>query len=244
MNMLVIGASAGLGRKLTESLARAGHDLILVASDARDLDVIASDLRLRFGVRVETVSSRLAPGRDWLNPIVQTASQWNSIDGLFYPIGLSDEDDRGLLDDGRSRAIVEANFYGLTLITSHFLPMMMQRKKGHLVGFGSVAAIRGRGANVMYSASKRALASYFESIRHLASPAKIRVQFYVLGYLDTHQASGKTLRIPKADPRALADRVVADLDRDFGVRYYPRFWWASVAILRLLPWPIFRRLRF
>ncbi len=244
MNMLVIGASAGLGRALAESLARAGHDLILVASDARDLDVIAADLHLRFGVRVETIACQLLPGRDWLKPIIQTAAGWSSIDGLFYPIGLSDEEDRGLLDDERSRQIMEANFYGLTLITSCFLPAMMRREKGHLVGFGSVAAARGRAANVIYSASKRALASYFESIRHLARPAKIRVQFYQLGYLDTQQAYGKKLLFPRAAPRALADRVVRDLNRDFGVRYYPRSWRIIVIVLRLVPWPLFCRLRF
>ncbi len=244
MNMLVIGASAGLGSALAESLARAGHNLILVASDERDLDIVVRDLRLRFGVRVEPVACRIVPGTDWLNLIVEASDRMDSIDGLFYPIGLSDDEDRGLLDDAGSRAIVEANFYGLTLITSRFLPAMIQRKSGHIVGFGSVAAVRGRAANVIYSASKRALASYFESLRHLTASAKIRVQFYQLGYLDTQQAYGKKLLFPKADPRVLANRVVRDLNRDFGVRYYPRFWWMIVTILRLVPWPLFRKLRF
>jgi short-subunit dehydrogenase len=244
MNMLVIGASAGLGSALSESLARAGHNLILVASDDRDLDVLAADLRLRFGIRVQTVACRIAPGADYLPPICAAAGRFDAIDGLFYPIGLSDDDDRGLLDDAKSRAILEANFYGLTLITAHFLPAMIERKSGYVVGFGSVAAVRGRGANVIYSASKRALASYFESVRHLTNAANVRVQFYQLGYLDTQQAYGKKLLFPKADPHKLADVVVRSLRRDFGVRYYPGFWWMIVAILRALPWPVFRRVRF
>ena len=55
MIAIVVGASAGLGRALAEELAATGHDLVVVSSDARDLEALASDLRIRHGVRVVTV---------------------------------------------------------------------------------------------------------------------------------------------------------------------------------------------
>ena len=58
---IVVGASAGLGRALAGELAAAGHDLVVVSSDARDLEALASDLRIRHGVRVVTAPSDLPP---------------------------------------------------------------------------------------------------------------------------------------------------------------------------------------
>ena len=44
MTYLVVGASAGVGRGLAARFAAAGHDLVLVASDERDLAAMAADL--------------------------------------------------------------------------------------------------------------------------------------------------------------------------------------------------------
>jgi short-subunit dehydrogenase len=112
------------------------------------------------------------------------------------------------------------------------------------VGFGSIAAVRGRSANVVYSAAKRALESYFESLRHRLTSAKVRVQFYRLGYMDTQQSFGKRLLLPKASPEQIARDVVRNLDRDVGFTTRPRFWIAVSLIVRCLPWALFRRLKF
>ena len=55
--------------------------------------------------------------------------------------------------------------------------------------------------NVAYSAAKRALASFFESLRHACADTGVAVQFYVLGYMDTElgrRTSGA--RSPRATP--------------------------------------------
>jgi short-subunit dehydrogenase len=80
-----------------------------------------------------------------------------------------------------------------------------------------VAATRGRATNVVYSASKRALQTYFEGLRHASVGTPVRVQFYVVGYLDTNLAFGRRTLLPRADPEGLAARVVRDLDRDVGI---------------------------
>ena len=104
--------------------------------------------------------------------------------------------------------------------------------------------MRGRGQNVVYSASKRALESYFESLRHLGEPRGLTVVFYTLGYLDTGLAFGKTLLFPKADPARVAKRVRRELGRGRGGRYEPRWWAVPAAAVRRLPWFVFRRMRF
>jgi short-subunit dehydrogenase len=244
MNAIIVGASAGLGRALAEALARQKHQLLLVASDARDLDAIAADLRLRFDVRVETLACRITAGTDWLDRIATAAAPLHPIDALFFPIGLSRDDDHGTLPAHAARDLLEANLHSVLLTTAHFLPGILQRGHGHIVGFGSVAAVRGRGANVVYAAAKKALVSYFESLRHLTAGTPVRVQLYQLGYLDTQQAFGKKLPFPKADPTRVATYVVDHLSTDFGLRYFPRFWSPIATAVQRIPWPLYKNMKF
>jgi hypothetical protein len=42
----------------------------------------------------------------------------------------------------------------------------------------------------------------------------------------------------------VARAVVRGLGRERRIAYVPRYWRAVVFVLRLLPWPLYRRLRF
>ena len=54
MTFIIVGASAGLGRALTEKFASEGNDLIIISSELKDVDAIKCDLENRFNVEVFT----------------------------------------------------------------------------------------------------------------------------------------------------------------------------------------------
>jgi short-subunit dehydrogenase len=97
---------------------------------------------------------------------------------------------------------------------------------------------------VIYAAAKRALASYFESLRAIGEDMGISVQFYLLGYMATSQTFGKKLLLPIVSPDHVAQIVLDRLGRKQAPMYMPR-WWGAIAIaLRALPWTVYRRLDF
>src|SRR4051794_29298781 len=56
---LVTGASSGIGADLARSLARRGHNAVLVARRTERLQELADDLRTQQGVRAETIACDL-----------------------------------------------------------------------------------------------------------------------------------------------------------------------------------------
>jgi short-subunit dehydrogenase len=241
-----MGASAGLGRALTRILASAGHDLVIASSDSRDLDAGAADLAIRHGIRVEAVAGDLgAEGgadRRHLDRLVAASEALGGVDGLLFPLGTVAPDDDGLLDGSSAAHLVQVNFLSVVGTVARFLPQLQRRPRSVIVGFGSVAAARGRRANVVYAAAKRALESFFESLRHRCAGSSVIVQFYVVGYLDTNLAFGRRTPLPRAKPERLAARVVRDLGKDVGVAYYPPYWRPLATALRHAPWPVLRRM--
>jgi len=241
---LIVGGTSGLGRQLARRFAAAGYGLVLLSSDDRDGGALAADLRLRFGVPVEAIAIDLAAAELDLAPLDSALAKLPPLVGLLAPAGMNAETDVPDQPFESFAAVTRANYTGICSIVAHCLPTLRAAAKGFVVGFGSVAATRGRTRNTAYSAAKRALESYFESLRHSLAPSGGVAQFYVLGYLDTNLAFGQRTLLRPASPARLAERVFAHRFDDIGSVYHPRTWWAICRLVRAMPWFVFRRLSF
>lgn len=238
MSYLIIGASSGLGRALAEEYASAGNELVLVSRDLRDIEALAAHLRIRFGVLTVPLAADLGDTQN-LPQLEHALAQVRPLRGILLPVGASDAGDRVGLSEELLAQIVRVNFLNPCQILNALLPRL---QGGEVIGFGSVATIRGRTRNAAYAASKRALMSYFESLRHWAGETGTAVRFYIPGYLDTNLAFGQDLLFSAADPRRLARLVRADTGLTY-TRYFPTYWKLVASLISLLPWSIYRRLK-
>ena len=243
MTALVVGASSGLGRALAAELARTGHDLLLVASDLRDVEAVAADLQLRHGVIARAMALDLARSAD---PGACIATALDAMPGplqaLLLPLGHSREDDTLALDAARIGELLAINLHAPLVLVHALLPRLLLAR-GVVVLFGSIASARGRGRNVVYAAAKRALDSLYESLRQRHAPEALRVHLYRLGFLATNLTWGMRLPTAAVEPADVARVVVARLGRASGSRYLPRKFALIAAIVRAMPWALFRRMK-
>lgn len=243
MTALVVGASSGLGRALATELARKGHDLLLVASDLRDVEAVAADLRLRHGVVARGLAIDLARSAD---PGMHVAAALDAmprpLQALLLPLGNSRDDDTLALDAARIGELLAINLHAPLVLVHAMLPRLLQAR-GVVVLFGSIAGARGRGRNVVYAAAKRALDSLYESLRQRHAPRELRVQLYRLGFLATNLTWGMRLPAAAVEPSDVARVVVARLGSGSGSRHLPRKFALIAAVVRALPWPLYRRMK-
>ncbi len=242
MTAIVVGASSGLGRALAEELARRGQALLLVASDASDLEALAADLKLRHAVAVQWLALDLAREPDPGRRIAQALDQATPLDALLLVAGFSRDDDDFSLAAGTIGELVAINLHAPLAITHTLLPLLLATG-GTLVLAGSIAATRGRGRNVVYAAAKRGLVSLYESLRQRYRERELRVQLYQLGFLASNLSYGRRLPLPALDTRRAAYVIARNLRKRSGCRFLPRRFGLVALVLRALPLPLFRRLR-
>ncbi len=242
---LIVGASSGVGRSLAGQLAEAGFDLLLIARDQIDLEAVANDCRLRFGVQAWTKPIDLASPlsntqqmKDWIN---QTTK---SIRYAFLTAGANADEDVGPPPEGITNSLVQVNFLSLAHISSFLASNAKSLGLRSLIVCSSIAAAAPRRRNIAYAAAKAALETFSLGLRHFLADQGVRVQIYKLGYVDSGLSFGQRLLLPKATPEAVARRMIRDVERDFGIRYFPFYWRWIVAVLRLLPWSMYKRLSF
>lgn len=243
---IIMGASSGVGRALAEEFAAKGSNLVLVSRDDRDTAPIASDLSLRFGVCIQSIKldlEHVKPDYSKILELVDEAGEY--FRGMLFPAGIvNNSDTLTAIDSSSINELFRVNCLSICQLINDILKRSHKDCKLSIIGFGSIASIRARRSNMIYSAAKTALRFYFESLRHACVNKNIAVQFYVLGYMDTNLAFAYTLLLPKAAPDKLAQRVYRDLDKDIGVKFFPRFWLIISWIIKLIPWKFYKQLNY
>src|SRR5262249_51180738 len=112
------------------------------------------------------------------------------------------------------------------------------------VVIGSVAGDRGRATNFIYGAAKGGLDIFVQGLAHAYAGTPVRFLMVKPGFVDRPM----TAAFVKTGPLwSTPERVAADIERAVrrGARvvYTPWFWWAIMAVIRRLPWFVFRRLK-
>lgn len=237
MKVIIVGASGSLGRALALAEAQQKSDLVLVASDSRDLDALKADLNLRYGIRVECFAIDLSKAG---------ALSILALDGdrYYFPVGSTIDNDFFGIKAPDIYRVFQINL----LCVAELISSVMSSKRSKsvdIIGFGSIAETRGRTGNVFYSAAKRSLTSLFESLLHSSRRENIRPYLFQIGYMKSQLSFGKKMLFPAADPNDVAQSVLGCLNKKKpGIFYVPGFWRWVCLILKQVPWPIYRNLKF
>ena len=242
MKSVVIGGTAGLGREIATALAKKGHTLLITGKDKRDVDASVANLENQFEIKVSGIVVDASNQKNFHDILFAAASSFGIVNNLFLPIGASNAQDDGNLEVQELNNLISSNFISVVIAVQAFSSQLRLADKAAIVGFSSISATRGRQENVIYAASKRALESYFESLRMILSGTNISVICYRLGYLDTYQAYGKRLFFPKENPKKAAEIIVANLNRKSLISYYPRYWKAITILIMVVPARFYKKI--
>ena len=164
MSNLIIGASSGLGREIAYEFARNSKNLILISRNLKDLEILKSDLEIKFKIEVNVFQLDFSDLNEVSKFILDNTKVLENIDGVLFPIGMMKENDNVKNSNDDLISIFSANFYSINFFISHILNIFEEKKDGFIVGFGSISGAIGREINVSYSSAKRALETYFESL--------------------------------------------------------------------------------
>jgi len=240
---LITGASAGIGAAFARQLAAESHDLILVARRAAALDQLASELRSKHGVSVETMTADLTQD----DAVAGVAAKLGSADRLELLVNNAGFGSRGLFFESapeQQEAMHRLHVLATERLTRAALPGMIARRAGGIINVASVAAfMQGRG-NISYCATKAWMVSFTEGLylelRSMGSPVVVQAlcpgftytEFHDVLGLDRARVIGKSWWMP-------ADYVVGESLR--GLRrgkllVIPRLRYRLiVAVARLIP---------
>src|SRR3954462_14417745 len=141
MNVLITGASGGIGYELAKLFARDHHNLVLVARSPDKLTHVAAELQVH-GIMVKTVALDLTqpPAPKFLYD--QLTSQGTPIDILVNNAGFGAYGDFISMAEEDILGQISLNITALTQLTRLFLPDMAARRTGRIMNVASTAGFQ------------------------------------------------------------------------------------------------------
>lgn len=181
---LVTGATAGFGKAIAESLAKAGYRLIITGRRVERLDQLSEELSpvtkvltMPFDVRNETEVN---------TAFDKLSDDWKNIDVLINNAGLALGKaylEGGLTEDWDQ--MMDTNVKGLLYVTKAALPFLKRSENAHIINIGSIAGTEVYPGGNAYCASKHAVNALSKAMRIELLPHAIRVSQIRPGLADT-----------------------------------------------------------
>ena len=241
--VLLVGATSGIARALSERLAQRGHDLVLAGRDADELDALAADLRLRFAIRT---AQRVCDVLDFAGHARFVEQVIEACDGQLTAVvlchGVLIERGEVEADPPLLRRMVDVNYTSCVALAEAFAAWFAPRGAGMIVALSSVAGERGRPSNYLYGATKAALSAYLQGLRARLASSGVHVLTVKPGLVATPMTWGRGSPGPKASPQRVARGIERAMRRGRNVVYTPWYWRPIMCIIRLIPEPVFKRL--
>lgn len=238
---LVTGPTAGIGRAFAETLARQGHDLVLVARDEGRLTTLADDLRARAAVTVEVLPADLSD-RAGLD-VVASRLRGGAVDLLVNNagFGVNQAFTGGDLDE--EQRMLDVLVTAVMRLTHAAVPGMVERGSGGVLNVSSIAGWITGGT---YSAAKAWVTVFSESLATELSGTGVHVTAACPGYVRTefHDRAGMDMSSVPAwlwlTPQQVVDRALADLRAGRPVSVAGAQYRALSAVARYAPRPAVR----
>ena len=196
----LIGASEGLGRELAKQLGAKGARLIVSARNEERLESLS----------VELSDARVAPlDVTDTQSVRRVVEEIGPIDGLIYNAGAYEPMRATEWDADAALRMCDVNFTGAMRVLGETVPQFVKAGQGDITLIGSLAGYRGLPASIGYGASKSALVSLAETMRHDLKGSGVTVRLINPGFIKTRLTEKNSFTMPMLmTPEDAAARVV------------------------------------
>jgi 3-oxoacyl-[acyl-carrier protein] reductase len=180
-NVVVTGASRGIGLGIATTLARSGYDVVAVARHLRPAleTAMAQHANLRF-LPIDLVDFASLPGQ-----VRQLRNQIGQIYGLVNNAGVGTAGILSTMPDEQIAQVIQTNVIAPITLTKYVISSMMSARSGRVVNITSVVASAGYSGLSAYSASKAAMIGFTRSLAREIGSLGITVNAVAPGFVAT-----------------------------------------------------------
>jgi NAD(P)-dependent dehydrogenase (short-subunit alcohol dehydrogenase family) len=246
VKVVLLGATRGMGRALARALVCRGDQVALLGRDLDELRRTADDVAIRAGspsVAGVFVCDLERP--DSFEPALDQAYQaLGRYDTVIITAGMFATQDQLESDPHLAARMLAVNFTNTVIFCEHARKRLLDFGGGRLCVFSSVAGERGRKPVVLYGAAKAGLTRYLEGLDHRFRSRGLVTVCVKPGFVRTSMTDGLPAPPFAGQPDEVASRVLRAIDRGHPIVYAPAPWRLVMAIVRLLPRSVMRRVNF
>lgn len=176
MNIVITGATEGIGKAIAYAFASKDNALALCARTFSKLETLKADILSTTSCTDVFIQAVDVTKEEEINVFAENVlNHWRDIDvlvnnaGVFIP-GKIYEEDEGVLEQ-----TMNTNVYSAYRLSRCFIPKMITQRSGHIINISSVAGLKAYPNGGSYSISKFAMLGLGKGLREELKEFGIRV---------------------------------------------------------------------
>jgi short-subunit dehydrogenase len=237
-NIIITGASGGIGYQLSKDLIKEGANLALLARRKNVLDDLAEELKS--SSKIVTYYCDVTSRESVKAAFDFARKEFGIIDIVILNAGASyrmsvEEFNPVILEE-----IVNVNLMGMINCLNEIIPEFIRRKGGVIVGVSSLAEARGFPRSAAYCSSKAAVTIFLESIRIELKKYKVKVITVKPGFVKTPMTEKNEFKMPfLMEVEKASGIIIKGIKKEKRIIQFPLPVVIGDKLLKLLPGSLF-----
>jgi len=181
--VIITGGSEGVGAATARKFADAGANLMLVARNKKNLDIIAEELRDK--ARVEIFAMDVSDADACVDVFKKAEFEFGRVDILVNNAGYHERGAAETVDASDLGKMIDVNLRAPIMLTRFALPYLREAGGGAIINVGSLAGRTPVPGSATYAASKAGLRSFTYSMYEELRGSGIKIGIVSPGPIDT-----------------------------------------------------------
>ncbi|KPZ60431.1 putative oxidoreductase [Pseudoalteromonas sp. P1-13-1a] len=244
-NILITGASSGLGKGMAKEFAKQGYNLALCARRFELLEQLKSELEqvnpnITISIKVLDVNDH----EHVFSVFNAFKEELNGLDRVIINAGMGKGASVGTGYFNANKQTAQTNFVAALAQAEAAMEIFRAQNHGHLVTISSISAVRGfRRAMTVYAATKAAITSLSEGIRIDVMHTPIKVSCVHPGFIRS-EINEKVKTVPFiVDTETGCKALVKAINKEKANSFVPTWPWALLHwVLRIAPLSTIRKM--
>ena len=209
-NVIVTGATRGIGREIALTLAQNGAN---IAINYRNLNSEVENLLNEiksFGVDALAIKCDVSMTDEVDNYIKEVKTHYNTIDVLVNNAGITKDGLILRMKEEDFDDVLDVNLKGTFNTTKAISSIMVRQKYGKIINISSVVGIAGNAGQCNYAASKAGVIGFSKSVARELSSRNINVNVVAPGYINTDMTKNLPDKVKEEIIKSIPMKKIGD----------------------------------
>ena len=193
-NVIITGATRGIGRAIAQVFAKNGANVAFTYSSSVDAAKSLETELNELGVKAKGYQSNAADFDAAQEFVSDVLKEFGSIDVLINNAGITKDNLLMRMKEEDFDSVIAINLKSVFNVTKAVIRPMMKQRKGSIINMSSIVGIKGNAGQANYAASKAGVIGFTKSIALELGSRNIRCNAITPGFIETEMTA-------KLDPK-------------------------------------------
>lgn len=184
-NVIITGASRGIGRGIAQIFGKHGANVAFTYSSSEAPALELEKELLDMGVKAKAFKSNAASYSESEELIKQVLENFDSIDVLINNAGITKDNLLMRMGEEDFDKVIEINLKSVFNMTKAVQRTMLKQRKGSIINMSSVVGVKGNAGQTNYAASKAGMIGFTKSVALELGSRNIRCNAIAPGFIET-----------------------------------------------------------